>query len=313
MNSSHHHCSHHNHSHNKSHGHSHIHGHHHHHHGHEQKNILMAFILNFSFAIIEFFGGYITNSVAIYSDALHDLGDSLSLLLSYFAEKMSLKKPDEKFTFGYRRFSILSAFINALILSFGSIFIIKEAVERLLSPEPILAEGAILLAIFGVAINGYAAYKMSKNSGINSRMIMLHLLEDALGWIAILVVSIILLFKPWFFLDAVLSILISLLILLNVWKNLKIILKILMQGFPENIDQAKITTDIKNLENIIDVHLVQGWSIDESNFNLTLHVHVSPQLTMEKVDILRAKIEALLKNNHVHFSTIQFEGTPCTK
>jgi len=314
MNSSQHNCNHH-HAHGHAHSHSYSHGlgHHHHHHGHEQKNILMAFILNFAFAIIEFIGGYITNSVAVYSDALHDLGDSLSLLLSYFAEKMSLKKPDEKFTFGYRRFSILSAFVNALILSIGSVFVIKEAVERLLAPEPIIAEGVILLAIFGIFINGLAAYKISKNSSINSRMIMLHLLEDVLGWVAILIVSIILLFKPWFLLDAVLSILISLLILLNVWKNLKIILKILMQGFPENVNQTQITNDIKKLENVIDVHLVQGWSIDESNFNLTLHVHVSPQLTMEKVDVLRSNIETLLKNNHVYFSTIQFEGTPCTK
>ncbi len=291
------HCSHHNHG----------HGYHH----HEQKNILMAFVLNLGFAIIEFIGGYLTNSVAVYSDALHDLGDSLALLISYYAEKFSLKKPDNKFTFGYRRFSILSAMANALILILGSFFVIHEAIERILAPEPIQASGVLLLALLGISINGIAAFKMSKNTGLNSRLIMLHLLEDILGWVAILIVSIILLFKPWYFLDATLSILIALIIMVNVWKSLKSILKILMQGFPDGLDQDKITQELISLENVIDIHLVQGWSVDESNFNLTLHVKVDPQLTMEKVDILRNKMEALLKKHHVHYSTIQFEGTSC--
>jgi len=220
------------------HNHSHSHGHSHH--SNNEKNILLAFFLNAGFAVIEFVGGYLTNSVAIYSDALHDLGDSFALLFSYIAEKISVKKADKKFTFGYRRFSVLAALVNGLILLIGSTFIIREAITRIQNPEAIHAEGVILLAILGLSVNGYAAYRMSKNSGINSRMIMFHLLEDILGWCAVLIVSIVLLFKPWYFLDSVLSILIALIIINGVIKNLFSVSKIFLQAFPENINRETI-------------------------------------------------------------------------
>ena len=181
----------------------HDHSHHHHHHG--SKNILVAFFLNAGFAVIELIGGYLTNSVAIYSDALHDFGDSLALLFSYYAEKLSHKDADKKYTFGYRRFSILSAFINGLILLLGSLFVIYEAAQRIMAPEEVVPEGMLGLAILGIAVNSIAAYRLSKDDGVNAKMVMYHLLEDLLGWFAVLIVSIILLFKPWFILDSILS------------------------------------------------------------------------------------------------------------
>lgn len=289
--------------HNHSHCHSHV--------ATNQKNILLAFFLNAGFALIEFVGGYLTNSVAIYSDALHDLGDSFALLFSYIAEKISVRKADKKFTFGYRRFSVLAALVNGLILLVGSTFIIREAITRLQNPEPIHAEGVILLAILGLAVNGYAAYRMSKNSGINSRMIMLHLLEDILGWCAVLVVSIVLLFKPWYFLDSVLSILIALIIINGVIKNLYSVSKIFLQAFPENLNRETIMKELSSFENVLDIHFIQGWSVDESNFNLTLHVKVPSDLQMKDVDILRNKMEAYLKENNILYTTIQFEGNEC--
>lgn len=297
--------------HNHSHSHSHSHSHGHSHHSNNEKNILLAFFLNAGFAVIEFVGGYLTNSVAIYSDALHDLGDSFALLFSYIAEKISIKKADKKFTFGYRRFSVLAALINGLILLVGSTFIIREAITRIQNPEAIHAEGVILLAILGLSVNGYAAYRMSKNSGINSRMIMFHLLEDILGWCAVLIVSIVLLFKPWYFLDSVLSILIALIIINGVIKNLFSVSKIFLQAFPENINRETIIKDLSAFENVIDIHFIQGWSVDESNFNLTLHVKVPADLRMKDVDILRYKMEAYLKENNILYTTIQFEGNEC--
>ncbi len=291
------------------HNHSHSHGHSHH--SNNEKNILLAFFLNAGFAVIEFVGGYLTNSVAIYSDALHDLGDSFALLFSYIAEKISVKKADKKFTFGYRRFSVLAALVNGLILLIGSTFIIREAITRIQNPEAIHAEGVILLAILGLSVNGYAAYRMSKNSGINSRMIMFHLLEDILGWCAVLIVSIVLLFKPWYFLDSVLSILIALIIINGVIKNLFSVSKIFLQAFPENINRETIIKDLSAFENVIDIHFIQGWSVDESNFNLTLHVKVPADLRMKDVDILRHKMEVYLKENNILYTTIQFEGNEC--
>lgn len=276
-----------------------------------QKNILVAFGLNAGFAIIEFIGGYLTNSVAVYSDALHDLGDSIALLCSYIAERISLKKADRDYTFGYKRVSVLAALINAIILIIGSGFIIREAIIRFQHPEIIHPEGVILIALLGLLVNCFAAYKMSKNSGLNSRMIMFHLLEDILGWVAVLIVSIILLFKPWYFLDSILSILIALIIISGVVKSLSGMVKIFLQAFPEGIDRGKIIKEISGFDNVIDVHFVQGWSVDESSFNLTLHVKVSSSLQMKDVDILRHKIQHYLNQKKVLFSTIQFEGNDC--
>lgn len=277
------------------------------------KNILLAFFLNAGFAVIEFIGGYLTNSVAIYSDALHDLGDSIALLFSYFAEKISAKKADKQFTFGYRRFSVFAALVNGLILLLGSTFIISEAVSRFQNPEPIHAEGVILLSLLGLAVNGFAAYRMSKNTGANSRMIMFHLLEDILGWCAVLIVSIVLIFKPWYFLDSVLSILIALIIINGVVKNLFRVSKIFLQVFPANLDREMIANEISSFEEVLDVHFIQGWSLDDSYFNLTLHVKVSSELQMKEVDDLRRKIEFFLKNKQVIYTTIQFEGSVCER
>lgn len=288
----------------------HHHGHHHHHND-NQKNILLAFFLNFGFSIVEFVGGYLTNSVAIYSDALHDLGDSVALLFAYFAEKMSQRKPDKKFTFGYRRFSVLAALVNGLILLVGSTFIISEAIQRFQSPEPIHAEGVILLALLGLAVNGFAAFRMSKNSGLNSRMLMFHLLEDILGWSAVLVVSTILLFKPWYILDSILSVIIALIIINGVVKNIFEVSKILMQAFPEKFNRESVLQDLLKFEHVLDIHFIQGWSVDESNYSLSLHVKVPSDMQMRDVDTLRSKMEAYLRDQHVIYSTIQFEGEDC--
>lgn len=284
------------------------HGHHHHHHT-GSKNILMAFFLNIVFAVIEIIGGYMTNSVAIMSDALHDLGDSLALLFSYFAEKLSHKEADEYYTFGYRRFSILSALINGVILLSGSIFVIYEAVGRIISPQVVQPDGMIFLAFLGIGVNGFAAYRLSKDNSTNVKMVMFHLLEDLLGWVAVLIVSIVLLYKPWFFLDSVLSILISLIILRGVYKNLAKVIKIFLQRFPEDLNLKEITDKIQMLKLVDDIHAIKGWSIDDETFYLRFHVKVPPETQMQVVDQLKNEIKFILEKHHVQYSTIEFESS----
>ncbi|WP_372655986.1 cation diffusion facilitator family transporter [Halobacteriovorax sp.] len=282
---------------------------HHHHHNHSgSKNILIAFVLNFSFAIIEFIGGYLTNSMAIYSDALHDLGDSFALLMSYFLEKFSKKGSDQKYTYGYRRFSLLSAFINSIILLAGSIFVISESFERLLAPEPVVSEGMFALAILGIIVNGVAAYRMSKDNGINQRMVMLHLMEDILGWCAVLIVSVVLYFKPWYILDSILSILISLLVLKGVYKGLKRIVTILMQAFPKDLSMDQVKEELIKIEGVEDIHFIQGWSMDEESHSLTFHVSVSDELRVRELDKLKLLIKSALFDMKVSNSVIEFEG-----
>lgn len=288
-------------------------GAHHHHHGHshgeqDSKNILTAFALNFTFSIIEFIGGAMTNSVAIISDAVHDLGDSLALLFTYFATKISHKKADDIYTYGYRRFTIMAAMINGLILFSGSIFVIKEAAERLQSPEAVKPEGMVLLAVMGIVVNSIAAYKMSKGEGVNQKMVMLHLLEDLMGWIAVLIVSIILLFKPWYILDSILSILISFVILRGVYFNLKKVVSVILQKFPDEISIKDIEKEIRSYPEVLGIHHIRGWSIDDTSFSITLHVQVEKTMQIGQADLLRAKITNYLKKLDVTYTNIQVES-----
>ena len=283
-------------------------GHDHNHHGSDGKNILSAFFLNAGFSVVELIGGYLTNSVAIYSDALHDLGDSIALLFAYFAEKISRKEDDSKFTFGYRRFSVLSALVNGGILLLGSLYVIYEAVSRIADPQPVYAEGMLVLAVFGVAVNSYAAYRLSKSEGLNPKMVMYHLLEDVLGWVSVFIVSFVLLFKSWFILDSILSILISLVILRGVYKNVLKAGLIFLQKFPDGLELVKIKGKLEEFDLVKGVHAFKGWSIDDSTYYLRFHVLVPADTTIRDVDLLKGKIKDLLRESSVHYSTIEFES-----
>jgi cobalt-zinc-cadmium efflux system protein len=291
------------------HGHSHSHNHSHAHAHSAGGNILVAFFLNAGFSILEFVGGYYTNSVAILSDAVHDLGDSMALLMAYILEKYSNKKPDQKFTYGYRRFSILSAFITSAILLVGSIFVIQKAIERIISPEPVHVQGVLGMAILGVIVNGFAAWKLSKGeSGLNQRAVMLHLLEDVLGWVAVLIVGIVLLFKDWYILDPILSVLIALLILKNVYTNLMSIGRVVLQKWPDDLELVELKKEIMNFPEIADVHSVQAWSLDSTSHSLSLHVVVESSMMVKELDHLKKKIRHVLSHHNILHASVEFEG-----
>ncbi len=202
----------------------------------------------------------------------------------------------------------MSALINGLILFLGSVFVIKEAVEKVMAPTPIKHEGMLLPALLGIIVNAIAAYRLSKDEGLNQRMVMFHLLEDILGWCAVLVVSIVLFFKPWFILDSILSILISLIILKGVYKNMISVGRILLQKFPDNLEMNKIQKEISAISEIKDVHAIQGWSLDEAHHALNFHVVVNDSLTISKLDDIKKEIKKILHEHHVGESTIEFES-----
>ncbi len=210
-------------------------------HGHphsdNQQRIGVAFLLNFVFTIIEIFGGIWTNSTAILADAVHDLGDSLALGSSWFLERKSLQKGDTRFTYGYRRFSLLGALISTAVLVFGSTYVLSEAVQRLFHPEPSYAPGMVGLAVLGILLNGIAVLRLRKGEGLNVRIVTWHLLEDVLGWVMVLLVSVVLMFVDLFILDPLLSILITLYILRNVLINLKATMNVFLQGSPKALMQ----------------------------------------------------------------------------
>ena len=246
---------------------------HDHHHQHPSgKNLKLAFFLNLGFTIFEIIGGFYVNSVAIISDAVHDLGDSLSLGTAWYLQKKSLKGRDSRFSFGYKRFSLLGALINSLVLIGGSLFVIYQAILRLIEPEPSDAQGMVIFAIVGVLVNGFAAYKLSGGNSMNEKVISWHLIEDVLGWTAVLVVAIILLFWDNPYLDPALSLLITAFILWNVAKRLKETLFIFLQGVPEDIKLDEVEDRILKIENVASVHHMHVWSLEGEHHVFTAHV-----------------------------------------
>ena len=291
--------------HNHKHGHNHSHGHHHHHHSTSVKNIKTAFLLNFFFSIFEIIGGILTNSSAILSDAIHDFGDSLSLGLALIFEKKSNKEADKVFTYGYKRLSVISAIINILVLSIGTLVVLKESIERLLSPQPIVAKGMLLFAILGIAINGLSVLRMKSSVKISEKAVMLHLLEDLFGWIAVLVVSIVVLFTDLYILDPILSLIICFIMLRNIYYNIISIYKIIMQAIPDNINISDIENEISNKLNTVDVKTLKIWSLDGESSIASVVISIEHLNTTQDVTNIKKQLKEILLNYNVIESTIE--------
>lgn len=281
---------------------------HNHTHDHQvTNNIKLAFFLNLGFAILEIFGGLYTNSLAIVSDAVHDLGDSVSLGLAWYLEKYSTKKSDRSFSYGYRRLSSLAALINTLILFVGSLYVISQAIPRLLNPEPTDAKGMILFAILGVAVNGLAMVRLAKTSSFNARIVAWHLLEDALGWVAVLIVSIVLLFTNFYILDPILSILIAVYILYNAIANLRQTLLLFLQAVPPSIEINQLEKSIITLEKVDSLHHTHVWSLDGEHHVLTTHIVIEDDTTRAEIQGIKATIQRLGEKLNLEHITIEIE------
>jgi len=286
---------------------THLMGHNHSHH-HSTGNIKVAFFINLAFTLIELVGGMFTNSIAIVSDALHDLGDSFALGLAWYLEKKaSSEKTSTTFTFGYARFRLLGALINALILVGGSIYILIEAAGRFQNPEPVKSLWMMGIAIIGVAANSYAAWRTRGSKSLNEKVISWHLLEDVLGWVAVLIVSIILQFKDWYFLDPALSIGVTVFILIGVGRRLWETIYLLLQGVPSNIKLGEIESLLQNVEQVKSVHHTHVWSLDGEHHVLTSHLVLKDITAYDQVDAVRQKALSALSQYEFAHHTIQVE------
>lgn len=284
-------------------GHSHTHDHDHGSGG----NIRIAFFLNLSFTILEIVGGYLTNSLAILSDAVHDLGDSLSLGLAWYLDRYSHRGRDERFSYGYRRFSLLGALVNTVILLSGSILILSQSIPRLLDPQETNAPGMVAIAIVGVLVNGLAVIRLRGESGLNSRVVALHLLEDVLGWVAVLVVAVVLLFFDLLFLDPLLSIMISIYVLFNVAKNIRETLALFLQAVPAGVDVAHLEGELGEIEEVCSVHHTHVWSLDGENHVLSTHVVVDDDLPRSSVIQLKEAIRRVVSSYDFRHITVEIE------
>lgn len=267
-----------------------------------EKNILIAFILNIAFSVFEFFGGAISGSVAIMSDAVHDLGDATSIGISYFLERKSKKKPDDKYTYGYIRYSVMGSVITTVILIVGSILVINESIKRIINPLPIDYSKMIIFAVIGVIINFIAAYVTKEGDSLNQKSVNLHMLEDVLGWAIVLIGAIVMRFANIPILDPILSICVSIFILINALKNLKEVIDLFLAKTPKEIDIDEIKQHLLNIDGIIDIHHIHIWSIDGYEHLATMHV-VTNNLETD----LTHKVKEELKEHGINHSTIELE------
>ncbi|MFC7063632.1 cation diffusion facilitator family transporter [Halobacillus seohaensis] len=282
-------------------------GHHHHHHDHTTGNIKIAFFLNFGFTIIELIGGILTNSMAIMSDALHDLGDSISLGLAWFLQRFSKKEKSYDFSFGYKRFSLLAALINSTVLVVGSIFILTEAIPRLMNPEQPHALGMMGLAVLGILVNGAAVFRLRGGESMNQKVMTWHLLEDVLGWVAVFIVSVVMIFADLPILDPLASIGITLYILYNVIVNLIKTMRLFLEAVPENIDLDGIIQKMNRLSDVQSTHHTHLWSLDGEHHAFSTHVVVPSSSTKEDVCLIKEQVKEIIDSIHLDHITIEIE------
>ena len=235
-------------------------------------NILMAFILNLAFSVFEFIGGIFTGSVAIVSDAVHDMGDAASIGISYFLEKKSKKQPDEKYTYGYARFSVLGSIITTVILLFGSVLVIFNAVNRIIEPTEINYNGMIIFAIIGTSINFAAAFLTRDGKSLNQKAVNLHMIEDVLGWVVVLLGAIVMRFTDFALIDPIMSIGVAVFILVHAIKNLKEAIDLFLEKTPHGITIQEMREHIAQLEGVLDVHHIHIWSMDGQAHYATMHI-----------------------------------------
>ena len=304
-----------NHSHSHSHAHSHRHSHDHSHADFTsdaegvQRNMLWVFLLNIFFSISEFVFGAIFNSQAILSDAVHDLGDAVSIGLAWIFQKLSLKRANERFSYGFRRFSLLGALITSIVLLVGSLSIIRETIPRLLNPEPLDETGVFWVAIAAIFINFFSMRLMSKGRSTNERLLNLHLLEDLLGWIAVLAMSIILRFTDWYILDPILSLLIAAWIIYNTLPEFIRILRVFLQAVPADINTERLSEKIAAIPSVHAISHMHIWSTDGQQHMMSLTVATASDQAVEYERIKQAiRLEALA--DHIYHVTIEILYDP---
>jgi len=272
------------------------------------RNILIAFILNFAFSIFEFVGGLVTGSVAIISDAVHDIGDAASIGISFFLEKKSKKDPDETHTYGYARYSVLGSIITNMILFVGSGVVIFNAVMRLIHPTEINYDGMIVFAVVGVCVNFAAAFFTREGDSLNQKAVNLHMLEDVLGWAVVLVGAVIMRFTDITLIDPLMSIGVAVFILINSIKNIVEVVDLFLEKTPHSINSHEMTEHLLKIDGVLDIHHIHIWSLDGSSNFATMHIVTNADPHSVKVSVR----EELSEHGIAHATLeLESEGEVC--
>lgn len=272
----------------------------------------MAFLLNLGFSVLELLGGIMTNSVAILSDSVHDLGDALVIGGAYLLERKSRGGVDDRHSYGYRRWSTVGAFVTTSVLLIGSGAVLTGAVSRLLSPAPVDHDGMLWFALFGIIMNGFAAWKTSGGHSLNQRAVSLHMLEDVLGWIAVLAGAIVIKVTGWLFVDSLISIAIATFIAYNAFGNLMSVMPIFLETVPDGMSPSHLAEIVMtSVDGVVDVHHVHIWRLDEETTLVTMHVVWNPDKT--EPTVVKGGVRNCLLVQGITHATIEMEvvGEEC--
>ena len=265
----------------------------------------LAFFLNLSYAIVEFIAGGIFGSSAVLADSVHDLGDAIAIGISAFLETISNREEDRQYTLGYKRFSLLGALVTAVILITGSILVILENITKLFNPQPVNDEGILWLGIIAVSINLLASLVVRKGKTKNESILSLHFLEDTLGWLAVILMAIILRFTDWYILDPILSLVISIFILTKAIPRFWSALKIFLDAVPEGVDIKQVMSDLEGLDNVASLNQLNLWTMDGLEKNAIVHVCLKE---IEQMETCKEFIRNLLKDCGFQNITIEVDA-----
>ena len=267
--------------------------------------VWLAFFLNLTYAIVEFIAGGVFGSSAVLADSVHDLGDAIAIGISAFLESISNREEDSHYTLGYKRFSLLGAMVTAVILMTGSVLVILENIAKIFHPQPVNDEGILWLGIIAVSINVLASLVVRKGKTKNESILSLHFLEDTLGWLAVILMAIILRFTDWYILDPLLSLAISFFILSKALPRFWSTLKIFLDAVPEGVDIQKIKTDLAELDHVASINQLNLWTMDGLEKNAIVHVCLKE---MEHMETCKESIRIFLKDCGFQNITIEVDA-----
>jgi cobalt-zinc-cadmium efflux system protein len=287
-----------------------------HHHGTKENNLLAVSLLNLLITIAEIIGGLVSNSLALLSDAFHNLGDTFAVILAFFANRIGKKDATEKKTFGYKRIEILAALLNACILIAITIFLFIEAFHRTLSPEPVKGLIMFIVATVGLIANLVAVLLLKQDSvqNLNIRAAYLHLLGDTISSVAVIVGAILIYFFQIYWIDPLVTFLVGIYILKEAFVVLKETVDILMQSTPPSINLHDVVEEIEKIDEINNIHHIHAWKLDDQQIHFECHADLDEDLHLSKADIIRLEIEKmLLMKFGISHVTIQFEYNCCNE
>ena len=271
--------------------------------------VWLAFFLNLSYAIIEFIAGGVFGSSAVLADSVHDLGDAIAIGISAFLETISNREEDSHYTLGYKRFSLLGALVTAVILMTGSVLVILENITTLFHPQPVNDEGILWLGIIAVSINVLASLVVRKGKTKNESILSLHFLEDTLGWVAVILMAIVLRFTDWYILDSLLSLVISIFILSKAIPRFWSTLKIFLDAVPEGVDIRQVKSDLEQLDHVASINQLNLWTMDGLEKNAIVHVCLKE---IEQMELCKETIRSILKDCGFQNITIEVDADLAT-